>query len=108
MANSKMFELHVLDTNPDRFYVINLRSGEKYPLNQFPKCFENMDLEYLNSIVEVIPEISEGALSVTDGTYCIVKGSWPYYGLFIGFNASEEFEKKRQDFNDRISEAGWM
>ena len=103
MGNAKLYEVHVFGRWPDRFYVVNLKTGERYPQNQFPKSFEGKDITYLNSIVEMVPE---DGTRPEDGTYCLGVGSWPFHGVCLAFNATDAFHEDLQEFNDRIALAG--
>ncbi len=108
MNQQKLYELHVLGLWPTRFYVIDLRTGNRYQDNRFPKEMENLDLTYLNSIIEVIPE-GKDAIPKEQGTYFICAGWWPFTKLGISFEWSKE-EKERQEetrkFEDAIIMAG--
>ncbi len=103
MGNAKLYEVHVFGRWPDRFYVVDLQTGTRYPNNQFPKSFENQDIDYLNSIVKMIPE---DGFPPGNGYYFLEKGSWPFHGICLAFKASEALKKRMKDFENEIIMAG--
>ena len=103
MGNEKLFEVHVFGRWPDRFYVVDLQTGKKYPQNRFPQSFEGKDINYLNSIVKMIPE---DRTPPEDGNYYLDIGTWPFHGICLAFKASDALKKRLEDFENEIIMAG--